>query len=190
MRGSSTDCIRDEACAWRKWQRGLRASGSTPSLLTTWTDQFAFGRLICDEINTDGGYVLASRVSVDFSESDLLQFFAIDLLQFFAIAAQQLVATPSLAQARASNSQPASWVQILSGHYNTAVSAPSRCNFARARCSISARCLTKIAMICAWPVSFLLIRSLFRRAVSVPGTFRFCRRTPQRNGRNRRQQQN
>src|SRR5258706_5483744 len=44
---------------------------------------------------------------------------------------------------------------------------PSRCNFLRARCSISARCLTKIAMSCAWPAAFLLTRSLFRRAVSV-----------------------
>jgi hypothetical protein len=77
---------------------------------------FAFGQLICDGINTDGGHVLAFRVSVDFSESDLLQF--------FVIAAQQLVATPSLAEARASNSQPAWWVQILGGHYNTAVRAP------------------------------------------------------------------
>jgi hypothetical protein len=34
----------------------------------------AFG-LICDGINADGGYVLASRVSVGFPESDLLQFF-------------------------------------------------------------------------------------------------------------------
>ena len=49
--------------------------GSTPSLLTTWTDQFAFDHLICDGINADGGYVLASRVSVDFPESDFLQFF-------------------------------------------------------------------------------------------------------------------
>ena len=49
--------------------------GSTPSPLTTWTDQFAFGHLICDGINADGGYVLASRVSVDFPESNLLQFF-------------------------------------------------------------------------------------------------------------------
>jgi hypothetical protein len=35
----------------------------------------AFDHLICDGINADGGYVLASRVSADFSESDLLQFF-------------------------------------------------------------------------------------------------------------------
>ena len=34
-----------------------------------------FRHLICDGINTDGGYVLASRVSVGFPESDLLQFF-------------------------------------------------------------------------------------------------------------------
>ncbi len=43
------------------------------------------------------------------------------VLRFHVIAAQQLVATSSRAQARASNSQPASRVQILSGHYNTAV---------------------------------------------------------------------
>jgi hypothetical protein len=34
----------------------------------------AFDHLICDGINADGGYVLASRVSMDFPESDLLQF--------------------------------------------------------------------------------------------------------------------
>src|SRR2546430_4738117 len=34
------------------------------------------------------------------------------------------MATLSLAQVRASNSQPASRVQILSGHYNTAVRVP------------------------------------------------------------------
>jgi hypothetical protein len=44
-------------------------------MLTPWTDQVSFGHLICDGINTDGGYVLASRLSVDFSEGDLLQFF-------------------------------------------------------------------------------------------------------------------
>src|SRR5882757_8436775 len=76
--------------------------GSTPSLLTTWTDQFAFGHLICDGRNADGGCVLASRVSVDFPESDLLQFFCryqllfIRVLRFHVIAAQQLVATLSL----------------------------------------------------------------------------------------------
>jgi hypothetical protein len=79
------------------------AWGSTPSLLTTWTDQISFGHLICDGINTDGGYVLASRVSVDFSEGDLLQFFYdisvlfIRVLRFQVIAAQQLVATLWLA---------------------------------------------------------------------------------------------
>jgi hypothetical protein len=36
----------------------------------------------------------------------------------------QLVATSAPAQARASNSQPSSRVQILSGHYNTAVRVP------------------------------------------------------------------
>jgi hypothetical protein len=46
------------------------------------------------------------------------------VLCFHVIAAQQLVATSSLAQARTSNSQPASRVQILSGHYNTAVRVP------------------------------------------------------------------
>jgi len=50
------------------------ALGSTPSPLTTWTDQLSFGHLICDGINADGGYTLASRVSADFPESDLLQF--------------------------------------------------------------------------------------------------------------------
>jgi hypothetical protein len=34
----------------------------------------AFDHLICDGINADGGYTLASRVSADFPESDLLQF--------------------------------------------------------------------------------------------------------------------
>jgi hypothetical protein len=34
-----------------------------------------FDHLICDGINVGGGYVLASRVSVDFPESDLLQLF-------------------------------------------------------------------------------------------------------------------
>ena len=53
-------------------------------------------------INADGGYVLASRVSVDFPESDLLQFFyryqrlVHTVLRFHVIAAQQPVATVSL----------------------------------------------------------------------------------------------
>jgi hypothetical protein len=34
----------------------------------------AFDHLISDGINADGGYTLASRVSADFPESDLLQF--------------------------------------------------------------------------------------------------------------------
>jgi hypothetical protein len=92
----------------------------------------SFGDLICDGINTDGGYVLASRVSVDFSEAvylsssvDISVLF-IRVLRFHVIAAQQLVATSSLAQARTSSSQPASRVQILSGHYNTAVRVPLR----------------------------------------------------------------
>jgi hypothetical protein len=118
------------ACAERKSQRGL----------WLWVNAFAaydldrsiaFDHLICDGINADGGYVLASRVSVDFSESDLLQFF---------YRYQRLVHTGSsfsrhrrstasghgvLASARASNSQPTSRVQILSGYYNTAVILPN-----------------------------------------------------------------
>ena len=43
--------------------------------VTKLADQLLFDHLICDGINADGGYVLASRVSVDFPESDLLQFF-------------------------------------------------------------------------------------------------------------------
>jgi hypothetical protein len=77
------------------------AWGLTPSLLTTWTDQVSFGHLIRG-VNTDGGYVIASRVSVDFPESDLLQFYCryqllfVRVLRFHVIAAQQLVATLSL----------------------------------------------------------------------------------------------
>src|SRR5258708_37552566 len=37
--------------------------------------RFAFDHLIGDGINTDGGYALASRVSVDLFEGDLLQLF-------------------------------------------------------------------------------------------------------------------
>jgi hypothetical protein len=48
----------------------------------------------------------------------------IRVLRFHVIAAQRLMATLSLAQVRASNSQPASRVQIISGHYNTAVRVP------------------------------------------------------------------
>ncbi len=72
--------------------------GSTPS----GDRPIAFDHLICDGINADGGYVLASRVSVDFPESDLLQFFyryqrlVHTVLRFHVIAAQQLVATVSL----------------------------------------------------------------------------------------------
>jgi hypothetical protein len=43
--------------------------------VTKLADKLLFDHLICDGINADGGYVLASRVSVDFPESDLLQFF-------------------------------------------------------------------------------------------------------------------
>ena len=43
------------------------------------------------------------------------------VLRFHVIAAQQLVATVSLRKRGVSNSPPTSRVQILSGHYNTAV---------------------------------------------------------------------
>jgi hypothetical protein len=110
-------------------QRGLWLGDQMPSLLTTWTDQVYFGHLICDGIDTDGGYVLPSRVSVDFSDGNLLQLSEYQRLvhtgsRFHVVAAQQLVATLWLAQARASNSQPASRVQIISGHDNTAVRVP------------------------------------------------------------------
>jgi hypothetical protein len=49
--------------------------GSTPSPLYDLDRPIAFDHIICDGIHADGGYVLASRVSVDFPESDLLQFF-------------------------------------------------------------------------------------------------------------------
>jgi hypothetical protein len=70
----STDCIRHEACAERKSQRGLWL-GVNAFAAYDLDRPIAFDHLICDGINADGGYVLASRVSVDFPESDLLQFF-------------------------------------------------------------------------------------------------------------------
>jgi hypothetical protein len=70
----STDCIRDETRAERKSQRGLWL-GVNAFAAYDLDRPIAFDHLICDGINADGGYVLASRVSVDFPESDLLQFF-------------------------------------------------------------------------------------------------------------------
>src|SRR5712671_5115447 len=70
------------------------------------------------------GQVWISLRAICFSSSIDISGLFIRVLRFHVIAAQQLVATLSLAQARASNSQPASRVQILSGHYNTAVRVP------------------------------------------------------------------
>jgi hypothetical protein len=70
------------------------------------------------------GQVWISLRAICFSSSIDIRVLFIRVLRFHVIAAQQLVATLSLAQARASNSQPASRVQILSGHYNTAVRVP------------------------------------------------------------------
>src|SRR5882672_12649060 len=70
------------------------------------------------------GKVWISLTAICFSSSIDISVLFIRVLRFHVIAAQQLVATLSLAQARASNSQPASRVQILSGHYNTAVRVP------------------------------------------------------------------
>ena len=69
----SADCIRDETCAGGKSQCCLWL-GVNAFAAYDLERPIAFG-LICDGINADGGYVLASRVSVDFSEGDLLQFF-------------------------------------------------------------------------------------------------------------------
>jgi hypothetical protein len=80
----------------------------------------AFDHLICDGINTDGGYVLASRVSVDFPESDLVHTGSSFSRHRRSTASGDVAACAS----EASNSQPASRVQILSGHYNTAVRVP------------------------------------------------------------------
>ena len=71
MRGSTRQQIRDEACAWRKSQRGLWL-GVNAFAAYDLERPIAFG-LICDGINADGGYILASRCG--FPESDLLQFF-------------------------------------------------------------------------------------------------------------------
>ena len=65
---------RDETCAERKSQRGLWL-GVNAFAAYDLDRPIAFDHLICDGINADGGYVLASGVSVDFPESDLLQFF-------------------------------------------------------------------------------------------------------------------
>jgi hypothetical protein len=73
-RGASTDCIRDEACAGGKSQRSLWLGDQRLRCLRPWTDQVSFGHLICDGIIPTAD-VLASRVSVDFSEGNLLQFF-------------------------------------------------------------------------------------------------------------------
>ncbi len=62
------------ACAERKSQRGLWL-GVNAFAAYDLDRPIAFDHLICDGINADGGYVLASRVSVDFSESDLIQSF-------------------------------------------------------------------------------------------------------------------
>src|SRR3981081_1743301 len=61
-------------CAERKSQRGLWL-GVNAFAAYDLDRPIAFNHVICDGINADGGYVLASRVSVDFLESDLLQFF-------------------------------------------------------------------------------------------------------------------
>jgi len=61
-------------CAERKSQRGLWL-GVNAFAAYDLDRPIAFNHVICDGINADGGYVLASRVSVDFPESDLLQFF-------------------------------------------------------------------------------------------------------------------
>ncbi|MGC1316758.1 MAG: hypothetical protein WA866_08985, partial [Pseudolabrys sp.] len=60
--------------AWRKSLRGLWL-GVDAFAAYDLDRPIAFDHLICDGINTDRGYVLASQVSVDFSEGDLLQFF-------------------------------------------------------------------------------------------------------------------
>jgi hypothetical protein len=62
------------ACAERKSQRGLRLGVNA---FAAYDLDRPIDHLICDGINADGGYVLASRVSVDFSESDLLQSLSI-----------------------------------------------------------------------------------------------------------------
>jgi hypothetical protein len=106
------------------------------------------------------------------------------------IAARQLMATLSLAQVRASNSQPASRVQILSGHYNTAVRVPLPLQLRESEMfdlgsvpyKDSDELVHSLRPFCSY--------ALCSEGQSpLPGTFRFCRRTPQRNGRNRRQQQ-
>ena len=56
-------------CAERKSQRGLWL-GVNAFAAYDLDRPIAFDHLICDGINADGGYVLASRVSVDFPESD------------------------------------------------------------------------------------------------------------------------
>src|SRR6266702_2750144 len=70
------------------------------------------------------GYVWISLRAICFSSSIDISVLFIRVLRFHVIAAQQLVTTSSAAQARASNSQPASRLQILSGRYNTAVRVP------------------------------------------------------------------
>ena len=62
---------RDETCAERKSQRGLWL-GVNAFAAYDLDRPIAFDHLICDGINANGGYVLASRESMDFAESDLL----------------------------------------------------------------------------------------------------------------------
>jgi hypothetical protein len=107
-------------------QRGLWLGDQAPSLLTAWTDQVSFGHLICDGY-TDGGYVIASRVSVDFSDGNLLQLFENQRLAHTGSPFSRHRRSSGHVVTCASEGveqQPALRVQILSGHYNTAVRVP------------------------------------------------------------------
>src|SRR6266436_2224657 len=120
--------------------------------------------------------------AICFSSSIDISVLFIRVLRFHVIAAQQLVATVSL---RKRGRRTASLHQGFRSSVVTTTprsECPSRCNFARARCSISPRCFTKMRPFC----SYVLCSE---GQSPLPGTFRFCLRTPQRNGRNRRQQQ-
>ena len=137
----------------------------------------AFNHVICDGINADGGYVLASRVSVDFPESDLLQFFyryqrLVHTGSSFSRHRRSTASSPVVACASEDVEQPAcikgsdpQWSLQHRGQSDPAA-ATSRERDVRSRLGA-----LKIAMSCAWPASFLLIRSLFRRAVSVTRHF-------------------
>ena len=53
---TSTVCIRDEACAWPRSPRGLRLGDQRLRCLRLGRTN-CFRSLICDGMNTDGGYV-------------------------------------------------------------------------------------------------------------------------------------